>query len=398
MNFGSNPFCVLFPALVGLFRPRWPFISSSRCTSPVQYHQASNIVDQVHQAELHTTPGQTEYPQEQSALLFGDRTKHMFHSCSHSGLPSVGTLGSLTQQFIAGSFPMSVAAVTRRRQKQLSILAGISTICPNVFRTALMQQIKEDLRIVYISRDDGIFTDQLLLVIDSDVILVAVVRLPVLLGPARLGVFLALDMRVLFEALRGLTGFDLRVLLPRVALVRRLNKTGVDNLALAGLESLEIELAVEFQKQCPHQSLPRPLLPKQPHGFGIRYLVFGVHTQEPAKAEAIAYLVFQLVVGQGIQVLEDQCLEHHHGIEGLTAGTAFAGLVALLVQGVPKTLPFDKFIEVDQRIPLIQLFVAVFEIEETRLHKTAVLWFVLDGKILPYVGEFLEVLFNYISD
>ena len=75
--------------------------------------------------------------------------------------------------------------------------------------------------------------DQFVLVVDADVVFVAVVVLTILLRPPRLNILLPQLGRILFPILRCLTFLDLGVLFPAVALAGRGYQAGINDLALA---------------------------------------------------------------------------------------------------------------------------------------------------------------------
>ena len=73
---------------------------------------------------------------------------------------------------------------------------------------------------------------------------------------------------------------------------------------------------------------------------------------------SITNLLFNVVIGDVVQMLKDQNLEHQHHVVGFTTGLAFAGFVADHRQGLAEGFPVDDLVQFDQRIALIELGIA----------------------------------------
>ena len=69
---------------------------------------------------------------------------------------------------------------------------------------------------------------------------------------------------------------------------------------------------------------------------------------------SIADLIFDVVIGDIIQMLKNQNLEHQHHVAGFTTGLAFAGWVAEHRQGLTEDFPVDDLVQCNQRIALIE--------------------------------------------
>lgn len=76
--------------------------------------------------------------------------------------------------------------------------------------------------------DDG-FEDALVLHIDFHMVFVAVVRFVVLLGPARVEVFVRFDLRVVLQGLRHFSGFDQGIVFAAVALPGHFSKARINH-------------------------------------------------------------------------------------------------------------------------------------------------------------------------
>lgn len=92
---------------------------------------------------------------------------------------------------------------------------------------------------------------------------------------------------------------------------------------------------------------------KQRDGFGIRGGVLGIDTQETGETIAISNLLFQFIIGQVIQMLEHQRLEHQDNVKWLSAGVTFAIFGTNSFESGSKILLVNQLIEINQRITFI---------------------------------------------
>ena len=100
----------------------------------------------------------------------------------------------------------------------------------------------------------------------------------------------------------------------------------------------------------------------------------GCGEQEIEKAherKAIADLMFDLVVGQIIELLQHNHLEHHYLVPRLAPGLAFAcrvGFAPERLQLRPKILPRDGLLQKHQRIVFpVQTRISVRKVEKAHL-------------------------------
>jgi hypothetical protein len=84
------------------------------------------------------------------------------------------------------------------------------------------------------------------------------------------------------------------------------------------------QLFVKPRKQYPHQFQLFELLTKQPHNLGIRYEVFELQPQKAHERESVAYLAFDPVIRQIVQLLQYRHFEHQHHIDWLGSCVALA--------------------------------------------------------------------------
>ena len=71
---------------------------------------------------------------------------------------------------------------------------------------------------------------------------------------------------------------------------------------------------MEAVEQTSHQVQLLQALPKQPHRLGIRHPIPHLQYQKTHEIEPVAYLVYE-TVGEVLEVLQNQHLEHQHDIE-----------------------------------------------------------------------------------
>ena len=134
-----------------------------------------------------------------------------------------------------------------------------------------------------LGRSHLVSSDQLVLIIDRNVILVAKVGILILPGPAGLGVLLRLyglpcaeSQEIGFRTLRGLARLDLCVFLLAVALPVYIHKTCINDLTFLGAAALRDQLLIEVLEQGFMACMLGQLLSKQADGLGIWDLVFQV--------------------------------------------------------------------------------------------------------------------------
>jgi hypothetical protein len=131
---------------------------------------------------------------------------------------------------------------------------------------------------------------------------------------------------------------------------------------------------VEALEQAPDRPRPGQPLAEQPDGLGIGHPVLEGEAQEPHEREPVPDLVLGLVVGERVERLQDQHLEHQHRIVRRPAapGPVRAGERRLEIAA--------EHLEVDHRQQPLQRIarrrqagVSLVPIEEARLARHAIL-------------------------
>lgn len=150
---------------------------------------------------------------------------------------------------------------------------------------------------------------------------------------------------------------------------RRFDNRGIDDLSLLGQVALGFEHIGEAVEQALHQPEFLEPLAKQPHRLRIRHPVLDLQAQKAHEREPVPDLVLNLIVGQVVQRLQDQDLEHQQGIIGLAPGVGLALFLVHRLQHGDKLLPRDRTLQVLKWIAqLAQLREAFVDIEEAWMH------------------------------
>lgn len=138
--------------------------------------------------------------------------------------------------------------------------------------------------------------DELGVLVDVDVVLVAIVVLPAFLRPAGITVFLRQFGRGLAPVDRHRIGLDEGVVLASVALDRHRDKGGVNDLAALEFDSSRRQCLIRSFEQGISQLVLFERFTKCPHGAGIGYVACQFKTEETHERQAVANLVLQALV------------------------------------------------------------------------------------------------------
>src|SRR3546814_177691 len=112
-----------------------------------------------------------------------------------------------------------------------------------------IEHVLQLLAVMHRGAADDVTPHQLVAPINADMVLVAKVRLSMLLGPARILVFLSVLCRFLLPLKRGLARLYCRIILARVTLARRGNNGRVNDLSAHRQITLGLEIAVKLIEQ-----------------------------------------------------------------------------------------------------------------------------------------------------
>lgn len=164
-----------------------------------------------------------------------------------------------------------------------------------------IQQLIKDLAVVHTGVCDTVAPDQLVFLVDVDVVVVTVVALAVLLGPACILIFLSLHVGYVVPAFRCLAFLNLLVLVPRTVVLQHIDQAGINDLATSRYQAGLLQFLVKTPKQFLDQTVTRQLLAEQPKRLGIEYRIFRRQLQEALERQPVPDLDFRLIVGQVLQ-------------------------------------------------------------------------------------------------
>jgi hypothetical protein len=187
---------------------------------PLEPNGAAHIIHQVHHADLHAGACHADGAHELAAHPVFLIPKHVFDANAHSGARGVGSLLPLGQRMVASAPTMDAALVALLLKPGFRLYRPVGAVGPHlVARVGFIQDLIELLAVVYRGIGLGVAPHNFVRAIDTNVVLVAIKVLLVLLGPARVLVFLGVLCRLFFPAIGRLAGFDRLVLFAVVVLL-----------------------------------------------------------------------------------------------------------------------------------------------------------------------------------
>lgn len=308
---------------------RWRSFASlphSGHTSPAcsQKHPHSvNVVHQVAQADLCSGSGYADRAQQYIPRSLRLYTKDMLDSRTDLGSGSVALLFSGRQGTIAAPLALDVLAKTVLAEALQSIRGSIGRIRPDVLARIVGKELLEHVAVVQGRIGHGIAANQLVLHIHRDVVLVAVIRLAVLLGPARVRVFST--PLVLGPVLWDVALFDRGIFLPVVPLFRHADNAGIHDLPFHRHETVVPEMRIEGRKQFLYNAGLDEVFPKTPDGGGIGNLLADVQTKKAPKGVPVENLKLGRVIRQIVQRLQDENLKQQDDVVPLRPDRRLAG-------------------------------------------------------------------------
>ena len=165
--------------------------------------------------------------------------------------------------------------------------------------------------------------------IDFHVVLVAEVCLMVILGPARINVFLIGFTRLTFPSLGHLAMLYHLVFFPSVRLAEHIEKINVDDSPRLGNHPVLFQDRVECTEQLPVRPGSAQRFSKAPQRGEIRHCAAKVQLEKPLKGATIIDLIFNLSVRKDVAALQNQDLEHQHQVGGLAQASDTFGLLTV---------------------------------------------------------------------
>ena len=353
-------------------------------SSPVEPGQALHVVGEIGEADLGGGPGDADGADEQShrSLLPG---KHVFDRGTHPGFRRVGQSRPARHRPAPRFLAMNARAHAVVREPCLVLLRPVCGIGPHTGGGVALVDEPDELRAVMargIGHRPG--PDQAVLPVDRDVVLVAEgrdrevdrrhrsVRLRLRLGelhrPTRVTILLPQLGRRVLPARGDLAGLDRPLLFLGVALPRRRYQARVEDLARHGEIAAFLQPRVKYREQFCDRSGLGEKLAKQPDRLRVRRLVRQPHVEEAHERQPVADLELRLVVGEVIERLQHQDLEHQHAIVRRTPAAGPVAAVQRLLQAVSERLERHDLLQPNQWIARFrQHRIPIVEIKEPRL-------------------------------
>src|SRR6516165_1595840 len=193
---------------------------------------------------------------------------------------------------------MNPATQAPQAELRLGLRRAIRAVRVHIRRgVGLVQKSIEFLAVMHTRVGHIILPDQLVLGIRIHVVLVAVEALAVLLGPARVLVFLPVLRRVLLPRLRRLASLHLVILIAAIVLLGNRYDRGINHLAATRNVALGLQMLAKALKQLFNLTGPRKRLPEQPQR-PVRKAVLDAEPHKPRERQPIAHLILNLFVGQ----------------------------------------------------------------------------------------------------
>ena len=280
-----------------------------------------HVVRKERREYLRLRPCLADCPHEQFVVSL-DPAEHVLYAASCARLPCVAFCLERGERFSAEALLADVLAVAFRQRVGTAYVAAV---CPHVLARipVAIQQLSVDVAVMDAGcRDDYVAYD-LVLVVGDDMRLVAEGVCPVLAAPAGIDILLC-GLRGLFLPRLGFLPFLYGlVLVGLVALDRDVHDSGVDDGAAPGEQALLLEHPVELPEQFLPDARPYEHLAVVPYRLCVGYGPVEAQVQETHERQPVLDLVFHLVVGEVVEALQDENLQHETQAERLSARVAF---------------------------------------------------------------------------
>src|ERR1700729_916407 len=153
----------------------------------------------------------------------------------------------------------------------------------------MVQKSIELLAVMHTRVGHLVATDQLVLGIRIHVVLVAVEALAVLLGPARILVFLPILGRVVLPRPRRLASLHVVILIAAIALFGNRNDRGINHLAAPRNVALRLQMLAKALEQLLNQTGFRKRLSEQPQRRAVRNAVLDAKPQKSRERQPVAH-------------------------------------------------------------------------------------------------------------
>lgn len=200
----------------------------------MEHGEAVEVISEVGERRFKSTSSFSDAAKAVAAKL-SNAPEGMFDTRADVALLLILTFLGSRERILSSAFFTNIGEHVEAFQDGSNGRANVSTVSPQKGATVTFaQEFFDRLRVVHGGIGDGEGLDKLTGRIDLHVVLVAVITLMVLLGPASLQVLLALAAGLSSDALGHLATLDLLVLVTAVSLLGSFDKTGINNLAATG--------------------------------------------------------------------------------------------------------------------------------------------------------------------
>jgi len=339
-------------AFLPFFRPVRPIRARQSRELCSEEGISVEVVGQIGHADFEASSSDS-YAAESVSSKVSDAPEDVFGAAPYRAFDAV-PLGLFAGQLAgAGAFFADEVVDPVPGEVSFHGLADVGAVRPQS-RAAVVfsDQLADGLRVVDGGVGDRECLHELAYRIDLRVVLIAVVGLAVLLGPARIAVFLTAAPGVLLEAFGTPTLFDLTVLTLRfcrrpaprnmgtIALARGLHKARIDDLSFLSDQSPGPELAVESLENRTDSFFAQTLLESPDRGM-VGNRIARTQPHEPQEAEAVGELELHLFIAQIVESLQKQHLQHQHRTPGRTSSSALVLVGQMLQQHRTKPFPVD---------------------------------------------------------
>lgn len=166
-------------------------------------------------------------------------------------------------------------------QTPQSIRRSIGRIRPYVLTRVVGKDLLEHLAVVQGRIRHSIASNQFVLHIQRNVVLVSVKRLAVLLGPARAHILSS--PLVLGPVLRDVALFDPGIFFPAVPLIGDVDDAGIHDLPFHRHKTVVPKVRIDGRKQFLHDTGLDEVFPKTPNGGGVVNLLADVQIKKATK-------------------------------------------------------------------------------------------------------------------
>src|SRR5664280_2566209 len=199
---------------------------------------------------------------------------------------------------IAARTPVNLTAQAAYLELYLGLGRPISAVRVHIRRRiGLVQKPIEFLAVMHARVGHVVLSDQLVHGIGIHVVLVSIETLAVLLGPARILVFLPVFRRVFLPRPRRLAGLHVIIFVATITLFGNRHDRGINHLAAASDVALRFQMLAKTLEQFLDQTGLRKRLPEQPKRRAVRNAILDAEPQKPRERQAVAHLILNLFVG-----------------------------------------------------------------------------------------------------